>query len=383
MKIENHILNILQLYEYAMAIGKSLDYKESCDLFLKLVLKRKNLNAAWILEKADKSLETTYAVPAGKKLNIPNQDDFNVFLDSIKAPELQKVSQSLIDLSPFNLDKGFVAVFNLNEQGYLFLYSKKNNLTERDLTQLQPVVDKFSINLKACRAFEEQKILLHNLEIQNQELSDYAHMVSHDLKSPLRSIDTLSAWLKEDYSDRIGESGENQIQTIRASVEKIDTLIDGILDYSTIGSSQFDIYDINLNNLIYDVIEDIFVPSYITITKERLPIIRGDKFRLEQLFRHILSNAINSIDKPKGEIKIACKDLGDSWEFSVKDNGKGIDKRYFKKIFMTFQRLENNIHTSGMGLAIAKRIVDIYGGKIWLISDIGKGSTFYFTLNKL
>jgi len=382
MNIESHILNVLQFYEYAMAIGKSLDYKESCDLFLKLILKRKNLNAAWILKEVEGQLVTTYTVPIGKELNTSNNDRFKSFLNSIKESELIQVNEAMLTVSPFTLDEGFLAIFNLMEQGKLFLYTKKNNLTKKDLTQLQPVVTKFSVNLRACKAFEEQKMLLQNLETQNQELRDYAHMISHDLKSPLRSIDTLSAWLNEDYSDIIGASGQNQIQTIRENIQKIDSLIDGILDYSTLRNNQYDVYDINLNNLICEAIEDFFVPNHITITKGFLPIIKGDKFRLEQLFRNLLSNAINSIDKPKGEIEFSYRDLGNSWEFCVKDNGKGIDECYFDKIFMIFQKLENNVNTSGMGLAIAKRIVDIYGGDIWVTSKLGEGSTFYFTIKK-
>jgi len=115
----------------------------------------------------------------------------------------------------------------------LFLYSKVEKLTQKDLSQLQPVIDKFSVSLKACKAFEKQKTLLKNLELRNQELSDYAHMVSHDLKSPLRSIDALTAWLSEDYKDKLNVEGAKSLGLIRNNVEKMDTLISGILkEYS-------------------------------------------------------------------------------------------------------------------------------------------------------
>ena len=225
MKIENHIATILQLYEFSMAIGKSLDYKESCDMFLKLILKRKNFNAAWILENEDNMVSSTYSIPAGKSIQLKNVESLKISLSDIVDFKYSEYSNDFKDLSPININNGHIAIFNLKEQGYLFLFSKKNNITSVDLSQLQPVIDKFSINLKACKAFKQQQSLLNNLEFRNQELSDYAHMVSHDLKSPLRSIDTLTTWLRNDYSDKFDNNGKEQIKLIRNSVEKMDTLI--------------------------------------------------------------------------------------------------------------------------------------------------------------
>lgn len=382
MKIENHILNILQLYEYAMAIGKSLDYKESCDLFLKLVLKRKNLNAAWVLEQHDSKVKSTYAVPAGVTIDTKLEDAFNVFLNDIEKSTLIEANAETAKISPFNIENGYLAIFNMEEQGYLFLFSKKNNLDQMDLLQLQPVIDKFSINLKACKAFKKQQVLLHNLEIQNQELSDYAHMVSHDLKSPLRSIDTLTSWLKEDYSDQIGDAGAKQITTIRGSVEKMDTLINGILEYSTIGKNKIEAYPVDLNLLLQDILKLIELPDHITIEVKELPVVNGDKYRLQQLFQNLISNAIAYNDKSKGSIEVGVNDTGNTWEFYVKDNGKGIDEVYFEKIFRAFEKLENNIKSTGIGLSIVKKIVDLYGGRIWLESQVNEGTTFFFTLKK-
>lgn len=382
MKIENHVLNILQLYEYAMAIGKSLDYKESCDLFLKLVLKRKNLNAAWILERHENRLKSKYAVPAGVEINRHLYPELASLIQNIETSKILEINSRISDISPFNLDIGYVAIFNLKEQGFLFLYTKKNNLSQKDLSQLQPVIDKFSINLKACKAFNRQQVLLHNLEVQNQELSDYAHMVSHDLKSPLRSIDTLTTWLKDDYKDQLGESGNSQIKTIRSSVEKMDTLINGILEYSTIDKNRIESYPVELNALLIDVLQILDIPGHISIDIQDLPVINGDKYRLQQLFQNLISNAIKYNDKPDGKIEIGVKDDDTHWEFYVRDNGKGIDEVYFEKIFKAFEKLENNPDSTGIGLSIVKKIVDLYGGKIWLESQINKGTTFFFTLKK-
>ena len=113
-----------------------------------------------------------------------------------------------------------------------------------------------------------------------------------------------------------------------------------------------------------------------------LPSVNGDKYRLQQLFQNLISNAVKYNDKNQGYIEIGFTDKNEFWEFSIKDNGKGIDEVYFNKIFKVFEKLENIEGSTGVGLSIVKKIVDLYGGKIWLTSEPGIGSTFYFTLKK-
>lgn len=382
MKIQNHITDILQLYEFSMAITKSLDYKETCNLLLKLLLKRKNLNAAWIIEKDNDKIISSYSIPKGNAVLRHTTIEIEHFLDHIEDFTLVENNAVISQINPINVSNGYVAIFRLKEEGFLFLYSKKETIKINDLIQLQPVINKFAISLKACKAFKEQQQLLHNLEVRNQELSDYAHMVSHDLKSPLRSIDTLTAWLKEDYKEKLGDAGGESINLIRNNVEKMDTLITGILEYSTIGKNRMDVYNVDTNKLIDDIIELIEIPSCITVTKNNLPILKGDKYRLQQLFQNLIANAIAYNDKPAGTVDISVESKGDFWQFAIKDNGKGIDAVYFKKIFKTFEKLENNGKSTGIGLSIVKKIIDLYGGKIWLESQLEKGTTFFFTLKK-
>ena len=229
---------------------------------------------------------------------------------------------------------------------------------------------------------KQKQSLLTELAHQNQELSDYAHMVSHDLKSPLRSIDTLASWLKQDYSESVDDNGKKTLDLIRSNVEKMDTLITGILEYSTIGKNQIDVYDVDVDKLIDDIIKTIQVPENISISKANLPTVRGDKYRLQQLFQNLIGNAIKYNDKAQGTIEVGVEDLGEYWQFKIKDNGKGIEEPYFNKIFKTFIKLENNPESSGIGLSIVKKIVELYGGKIWLESQVDIGTTFYFTLKK-
>ncbi|NRB60288.1 MAG: GHKL domain-containing protein [Winogradskyella sp.] len=264
-------------------------------------------------------------------------------------------------------------VYNLSE-------NKNNDIIDLDGSKLVDFIDNQAKEIVEMN--KQQEKLLVELAHQNQELSEYAHMVSHDLKTPLRSIDALTAWLSEDYKDSFDDNGKESISMIRNSVKKMENLITGILEYSTITRSRKDFYDVQLNLVLIEVHSELFVPDHIKINVMDMPIIKGDKYRLKQLFHHLLSNAINAIDKSEGHIEVGYTNKEEDWEFYVKDNGKGIEKRYFNKIFDTFQKLENHLESTGMGLPIVKKILTTYGGKIWVDSQPGNGSTFYFTIKK-
>jgi len=247
------------------------------------------------------------------------------------------------------------------------------------------LVDFIDIQTKEILEINKQKDkLVSNLERQNQELNDYAHMISHDLKSPLQSIDALTSWIREDYSEVLGEGGREVIGLIRENVEKMDTLILGILEYSTIGKAKKELYEVDLNVLIEDLILTFENPKDVRISMPRkLPIIKGDHLRLELLFHHLIYNAIKFNDKEKeGLVEINCSDKNKYWQFSIKDNGKGIEEKYFDKIFIAFQKLENDYKSTGIGLSIVKKIIETYDGEIWLKSIPNIETTFYFKIKK-
>tara|TARA_R110002126_G_scaffold291189_4_gene450847 strand:+ start:9798 stop:10844 length:1047 start_codon:yes stop_codon:yes gene_type:complete len=226
--------------------------------------------------------------------------------------------------------------------------------------------------------------LVASLEQQNQELNDYTHMVSHDLKSPLQSIDALTDWLIGDYSEKLEEGGKEIINLIKENVEKMHTLIQGILQYSTIGKVKKSCYEIDLNLILNDLTSTIENPDKIKITYPNdMPIILGDHQRIELLFYHLLHNSIKFNNKGnEGFVEIRCFDEGDFWKFVVKDNGKGVEKEYFEKIFVAFQKLENDYKSTGIGLSIVKKIVEAFNGAITLESIPNIETKFTFTLKK-
>lgn len=229
---------------------------------------------------------------------------------------------------------------------------------------------------------KKQVRLLQELAVQNQELNDYAHVVSHDLKSPLRTIDTLVNWIKEGHLENLNEEALRFLSKIEDQVEKMDELISGILRYSSIDKTLNNEKLIDLNVLVENVISIIAMPPNINISVDKLPVIMADEFKLRQLFENLIANAIASMNKKTGLIHIGVEEIEGFWKFFITDNGIGIKEAYFKKIFEVFQKLENDNTSPGIGLSIVKKIVTHYGGTVWLESQENVGTTFIFTLKK-
>lgn len=230
---------------------------------------------------------------------------------------------------------------------------------------------------------KQRELLLGNLEKQNKALNEYAHMVSHDLKAPLRSIDALLNWFIEDNAAILDDNNKKSLQLILSNVEKMDLLIKGILDYSSIDNQDIVNRKIDLNLLMEDIFRTIFIPDHVEIhINNKLPKVFGNDFRFKQLFQNLIQNAIKYNNKEKANIEIGSEENEEEIKFYIKDNGIGIPEKYQQKIFEIFSKLENNDHSTGIGLSIVKKIVDLYKGKIWLESQENIGTTFYFTILK-
>lgn len=231
---------------------------------------------------------------------------------------------------------------------------------------------------------EKDKLLI-KLEKNNEELKNFAHVVSHDLKSPLRSMSALISWIKEDNSDVFDQETSKNCNLLLAKIHKMDSLINGILKYSSIDKIEKVSTNVNLQKVVEEIIETIYIPEKINIKlKNKLPIILGDKYRYQQLFQNLISNAIKYNDKEQGVIEIDVSEKQDTFLFSIKDNGIGIAKKYHSKIFEVFETLgQHNDNATGIGLSIVKKIIDLYEGKIWIESEQNKGTCFFFELSKI
>jgi PAS domain S-box-containing protein len=229
----------------------------------------------------------------------------------------------------------------------------------------------------------QKESLLSQLGKSNDELQEYAHIVSHDLKSPLRSIDALVSWLKEDNKGKLDAISLQNFGLIETTLEKMEQLITDVLNYSSVGSDNNETSDVNTNVLVNDLISILYIPDHIEVKiLNTLPVLVGDKTKLQQVFQNLISNAVKFIQAETGLVEINVKEKLNAYEFSVRDNGIGIEKQFHDKIFKIFHSLNKSKDSTGIGLSIVKKIVNLHEGEIWLDSEPGKGSTFYFTLKK-
>src|SRR3569623_246061 len=235
------------------------------------------------------------------------------------------------------------------------------------------------------QAEEQRSRLLQELSSANEELTNFAYVVSHDLKAPLRAIGSLADWLSTDYADKFDEEGREHMALLISRVRRMGALIDGILQYSRVGRVREAPVAVDLNAVVREAVDLLAPPVHIRVlTETDFPVIRSEPTRIQQLFQNLISNSIKYMDKPQGEIRIGCADDGKHWRFWVADNGPGIDRRHFERIFQLFQTLapRDRVESTGVGLSLVKKIVEMYGGKVWVESEPGAGSSFSFTLPK-
>ena len=223
------------------------------------------------------------------------------------------------------------------------------------------------------------------LEERNRELDQFAYVTSHDLKAPLRGIANLSQWIEEDLGDHATADIRKQMELLRGRVHRMEALIDGILQYSRIGRVKGDIEQVDVGALVDDVADLLAPPPTMTITVQPgMPSARTARLDLQQVLQNLLNNAIKHGQRLDLQITVGWRDAGQFYEFSVGDNGPGIAPQYHERVFVIFQTLaaRDKVEGTGLGLSLVKKIVEYYGGRIWLESSEGQGATFRFTWPK-
>ncbi|OSY87667.1 histidine kinase [Tenacibaculum holothuriorum] len=309
------------------------------------------------------------------------RDSFNV-LSTLHKDDYEYAMESFKQLLKEGSFKNFKArVYNKKrELKWIEINSSIVYDDDDKPTFAQGIIRDISDDLKVQKEREE---LLKKLTISNKELKDFAHVVSHDLKSPLRSMNALVTWLQEDCEPFANEDIKQNFDYLFRKIDKMDHLISGILKYASVDRVEAKKQQTDLAIIVQEIIDTIHIPEHIKIeVSNDLPTIRGDKFRLHQLFQNLISNAVKYSKPENGFIQIDCEEKDEKWKFSIKDNGIGIEKKYHRKIFDIFQTLDDSQSSTGVGLSIVKKILAIYNGKIWLTSEFDKGTTFYFTLPK-
>ncbi len=231
------------------------------------------------------------------------------------------------------------------------------------------------------KAEEKMAVYYNNLEKANKELDKFAYVVSHDLKAPLRGINNLTVWIEEDIGEQLTDDTKAHFHMLKGRVERMEALINGILDYSRADKIKSPVTEVNVLTLIHEIFEMLVHNEKVNIKfSDNLPVVSAERMKLQQVFSNLISNAIKHNDKPNTVIRFSCVEEKDYYVFGVEDNGPGIEEKYFEKIFIIFQTLQarDTFESTGVGLAIVKKIIDEAGGKIWIESEVGEYTRFMF-----
>ena len=226
---------------------------------------------------------------------------------------------------------------------------------------------------------------LADLQRSNAELEQFAYVTSHDLQEPLRMITSYIQIIEEDYKGKLDADADQYIAFAVEGAKRMHTLVNDLLAYSRVGTRGEPFMPISLNSVLSAATANLDVAieeSHAVVTHDRLPTVLGDESQLIQLFQNLLGNAIKFRSDAPPMIHVGVEQTKDGWEFSVHDNGIGIDMKYAERIFAVFQRLHarEEYPGTGIGLAVVKKIVERHGGRIWVESEPANGSMFYFTL---
>jgi signal transduction histidine kinase len=390
-------------------------HPDDIDQMIKLVRRFHNVNylhkAIEIWAQGDSVIAEL--IPIGEKFHeeinsaSPSQQRIKELYDKVSS-----VNQSLTTLEDnfsFTLGEGsrwlentilklvFIVALTVEAIGLLLSISVTRGMA-RGLNEINRAADKISKGDLSDRAevFSRDEIgqvaaavnqMTEQLTFSNKELEQFAYIASHDLQEPLRTISNYTGLIRERYKGKLDENADKYLDSVYRATRRMQQLIRDVLDYSTLGHGK-KITHIDCNKILADVLSDMELLIRETgseIIADKLPVINGYE-ELRSVFQNLISNAIKfkKTDVPM-VIQIGAVRLNHEWIFSLKDNGIGIDKTYFERIFTIFQKLHSRSQYSGTGIGLAhcKKIIELHGGKIWVESEPGNGSTFYFTIPEI
>jgi signal transduction histidine kinase len=281
---------------------------------------------------------------------------------------------------PFQVEEVLVRVKNqLSIQLLYKKLSEQNALLQKENHQRQQEITE---RLEAERKLEQ---LAAELKRSNQELETFAYVAAHDLQEPLRAVTGYTQLLVDEYKDRLDESALEYMDLIVDGASRMQQLIQDLLAYSRVSSRGQEFTSVDANDALQQALKNLQVAiaqSNANISHEPLPTISGDKSQLVQLFQNLIGNAIKFRREEPPQVCIAAELKDEQWLFSVRDNGIGMKPQYLDRIFEIFKRLHTRTEFpgTGIGLAICKKIVERHQGLIWAESQLGQGTTFYFTV---
>ncbi|MCC5937929.1 MAG: PAS domain S-box protein [Lunatimonas sp.] len=320
----------------------------------------------------------------------PNLENVMTFYRSESLEEVQRAFQTAIEQNKRYTIESLAVTKNGREKWVqsIGIPVFEDGKCTRIYGSIQDIHKKKLAETELQRINNELKNNVHKLELSNQELEQFAFIASHDLQEPLRMITGFMGLLKKRYSDKLDDKANQYIHFAIDGASRMKHIIIDLLEFSRVGRELGNLEEIDLNQLIGDLVKPVNKKLQElggSIKLDPMPKIYSYETPVLQIFQNLIGNAVKYRRAGiQPIIRITGEELDSEWFFSVTDNGIGISSEYFEKIFILFQRLHNKDEYSGngIGLAIVKKTVELLGGKVWLESEEGKGTTFYFTISK-
>ncbi len=321
-------------------------------------------------------------------LKIAFEEDIAVILLDVQMPEMDgfEVARLLKD-NPKTKDIAIIFVTAISKEEKYTLKGYEEGAVDylHKPLDINIVKAKVGVFEKLYRSKQELKAYVEKTQQINKQLDEFVYVVSHDLKAPLRGLASVTSFLEDELGADLKPEVKDLLDMVKSRTSRMQNLIDAILHYSRMANNKTEKETVNLKELIAGILDLLSVPDHVRIEyPDQMPILFDEKIKLHEVFQNLISNAIKHNKQEKAEVKILCLEKGKYYEFSVSDNGVGIKPEHFEKIFGVFQTLQSKDkqESTGIGLTIVKKIIEQQGGKVWVESEFGKGSTFKFTWNK-
>ncbi|MEX0724278.1 MAG: PAS domain S-box protein [Gracilimonas sp.] len=353
-------------------------YKEKAEILESIDDGFFTLNKNWTVTYWNKAAERLLHTP---KQNIVGQNLWDIFSDAVDLPSYTNYHRTMYEGINVDFEDYYES---LNKWFSISSYSTPDGISVffKDITE-QKVAQK-----KLEELNDELKQRADELATSNAELEQFAYVASHDLQEPLRMVTSFLTQLEKKYKDQLDEKAASYIHYAVDGAQRMRQIILDLLNYSRLNQDKANREEADLNKLFEDArsLERSHIKeNEAEITVDSLPLLNVNPGAIQQVFQNLLSNAIKyHAPGSKPKIHVSAKEIDSHWRFSVKDNGIGINKEFQQNIFQLFQRLHtrDNYSGTGIGLAISKKIIERHGGIIWVESEEGKGSTFFFTIPK-